>query len=237
MIKEILNRHLFRPVWYSIIINPYFIIRRGLFKKIKQFAKSDFSNKNILDVGCGIKPYQSLFNAASYIGIDIEGGGHKDRDKLPDKFFDGTTIPYPDNSFDAVICTEVLEHTPDPEKLLSEIKRVLKTGGDFYMTMPFVWYEHEIPFDFNRFTRYKIKSIFEKTGLNIIKLEENPGVFRVCGQLISAFTFERLFVKNKPLKMLVAIVLCFPIQLIFICLDSIFRNHWLSLNYIVTAKK
>ncbi|MFA5886393.1 MAG: class I SAM-dependent methyltransferase [Patescibacteria group bacterium] len=236
-IKQIIDRHFFRPAWYSVLINPYFIARYGLLKKIKKFAAADFTSQTILDVGCGSKPYASLFPGATYIGIDIAGGGHFDQAKIVDKFYNGTTIPFPDNNFDAVICTEVLEHAGDPEKLLSEIRRVLKTNGQVFLTMPLVWSEHEIPNDFRRFTRYEHKRIFAKSGLTIEKLEETSGVFRVCGQLIAAFIFERLFLKNKPFKLLSALILCFPIQIIFIILDFIFRNSWLTLDYAITAKK
>jgi len=131
-IKEIVNQHFFRPAWYSVIINPYFIARYGLLLKIKNFAKNDFSGKKILDVGCGIKPYKNLFNSSSYVGIDIDYGGHNNQAKVVDKFYDGVNIPYDDNSFDIVICTEVMEHVVDPEKLLSEIHRVLKIGGRIF---------------------------------------------------------------------------------------------------------
>lgn len=234
---KIINRHLFQPDWYSIVINPYFIVRRGLLKKVKGFAAADFSTKNILDLGCGLQPYRSLFKAASYVGIDIEDGGHDIQAKIVDKFYDGQTIPYVDNSFEVVICTEVLEHVPEPTKLLGEIKRVLKPGGRLLLSMPFVWYEHEIPYDFNRFTSYQQELIFKQVGLTISKIEGTTGVFRTCGQLISAFIFERLFTNNKPLKALSAVLLCFPVQVIFITLDFIFKNSWLTLNYVIVAKK
>lgn len=236
-IKEIINSHFFRPSWYSVIINPYFVSRRGLLNKIKKFSRDDFSGKVILDVGCGIKPYKNLFNSNSYIGIDIDYGGHTNQAKVVDKFYDGVNIPYGDNSFDVIICTEVMEHVKDPEKLLSEISRVLKSGGLMFFSMPFVWNEHEVPYDFQRFTSFKHQSIFEKADLNIQSIKGTGGVFRVCGQLISAFIFERLFVKNKLLKLLSAVILCFPIQLIFVLLDSIFKNSWITLDYVIIAKK
>jgi len=240
MIKEIrpiINRHFFRPAWYSIIVNPYFIVRRGLLKKISNFAKADFSDKNILDVGCGIKPYESLFNAASYTGIDINGGGHSAKDKTVDKFYDGMNIPFSDNYFDTVVCTEVLEHVAEPKKLLDEIRRVLKIGGEVYLSVPFVWNEHEIPFDFRRFTRYGLRQLLEQSNLSVLKLEGTSGIFKVCGQLISVFIFEKLFPKNKILKLLTAVILCFPIQLIFIGLDLIFKNSWLTISYTAIARK
>ena len=236
-IRQTINRHFFRPAWYSILANPYFIVRRGLLKKITDFANQDFSNKKILDVGCGVKPYEQLFNTPSYTGIDINNGSHINRDKLPDKFYNGIEIPFPDNCFDAIICTEVMEHVAEPEKLLNEIRRVLKTDGEIYLSVPFVWNEHEAPFDFQRFSRYGLQQLFAKSHLSIIKLEETSGVFKVCGQLISAFIFERLFPRYRPLKLLAAIMLCFPVQAIFIILDLIFKNSWLTLNYCVVAKK
>ena len=52
-LKKISKKHFFQPVWYSLFINPYFIARYGLLKKIKVFAKQDFSGQKILDIGCG----------------------------------------------------------------------------------------------------------------------------------------------------------------------------------------
>lgn len=235
--KHIIKQHFYRPKWYSIIINPYFIVRRGLLKKITNYSKTTSSNQDILDVGCGAKPYRDLFITSSYIGIDIKGGGHSDQDKTVDKFYNGSDIPFPSDSFDVVICTEVLEHVNEPQKLLCEISRVLKTGGQLFLTMPFVWNEHEIPSDFYRFTRFEHQQLFKQSGLFILKLEETTGVFGVCGQLISAFIFENLFSKNKILKLLTAIIFCCPIQVFFIILDFIFRNSWITLNYSVIATK
>lgn len=235
--KQIMKRHFYRPEWYSIIINPYFIIRYSLLKKITSYSKTISSEQNILDVGCGAKPYRDLFLTSSYTGIDIKGGGHSDQDKIVDKFYDGVNIPFSNNFFDVVICTEVLEHVANPKRLLSEIRRVLKKDGQFFLTMPFVWNEHESPFDFYRFTRFKHQQLFKQSGLTILKLEETTGVFRVCGQLISAFIFENLFLKNKMLRLLAAIILCCPIQTFFIILDFIFKNSWITLNYSIVAVK
>lgn len=237
-IEEILNKNLYCPAWYSIIINPYFIIRRGLLKAVIDFSKSDFSEQKILDVGCGIKPYEKLFlHTSSYTGIDIQGGGHRDNKKTPDKFYDGINVPFNDNFFDSVIATEVLEHILEPQQLLSEMTRVLKPGGTIFITMPFVWAEHEVPYDFQRFTRYKLEQMFRTVGLSEVIVSETTGIFRVCGQLLSAFIFERLFPNNKLLKSIVAVFICFPIQILFIICDTIFKNSWLTLNYSVSAKK
>lgn len=225
------------PARWQIIFNPYFTIRRGLLLKIQEFSRADFSQKKILDVGCGEKPYQKLFNALSYTGIDVKGGGHNDKYKQVDLFFDGINIPFPDNSFDVVICTEVFEHVTDPEKLLKEISRVLNTGGQIYFTIPFTWNEHSIPYDFRRYTRYGLQKIFKESGLTVTKLEGTGGIFGVCGQLLAASMFEMSYKKPKAIRALIILLFCFPVQLISILLDKIFKIGWMTLNYCVVAKK
>lgn len=237
-LSQIITKNFFRPAWYSILINPIFIARQGLYKKIRAFAQADFSNKKMLDVGCGIKPYRELFvGLADYVGIDIKGGGHFDEFKEVDKFYDGQTIPFADNFFDFTICTQVLEHVADPENLLREISRTLKPGGQVFLTMPFVWNEHEIPYDFNRFTRYEHALAFKQAGLTIKSISPTCGVFGVCGQLISGFIIEKLSLKNGLFNSLIALLLCFPVQAFFMFLDLIFKNQWITLDYVLLAEK
>lgn len=54
---------------------------------------------------------------------------------------DAHRLPFPDGSFDRVICSEVLEHVPDPDQVLSEISRILKPGGLFAASVPRYWPE------------------------------------------------------------------------------------------------
>ena len=72
--SRILEENFFRPKWYSVLLNPYFINRFSLFSEIKKFALLTPPDATILDVGCGIKPYRQLFKSATYTGIDIAGG-------------------------------------------------------------------------------------------------------------------------------------------------------------------
>jgi len=157
--EKFIEDNFYRPRWYSIFFSPYFIIRYSLYKNIAKFAKGLNGCKKILDVGCGLKPYESLFFTHEYIGIDVESGYWSEVDKKTNTYFDGINIPFDNNSFDVVLCTEVLEHASDPDKLLKEIFRVLKDDGILYLTVPFVWNEHEVPYDFRRFTQYGIKKM------------------------------------------------------------------------------
>lgn len=117
---------------------------------------------DVLDVGCGEMPFRFLLGPhARYIGIDVpqadDFGMRRHRDILP---FNGKSIPFPDASFDQVLCTEVLEHAEDPVGLVSEMHRVLRPGGRFIATVPFAARVHHAPHDFHRFTRYRLVTLF-----------------------------------------------------------------------------
>ncbi len=132
----------------------------------------------VLDVGCGGRLYEKYIPNSEYIGIDVEQSGHDPSTILADLFFDGKTLPFESNSFDFIICTEVLEHAVDPEMLFFEIKRVLKANsGRALITVPSMWGEHEVPYDFRRYTSFGIRKICEDLNLEVIKYEkESPGV-------------------------------------------------------------
>jgi SAM-dependent methyltransferase len=234
--KKIIKKIFFRPSWYDILINPYFIARYSLLKEIENFSKG-VKNKKILDIGCGDKPYEDFFikNENEYIGVDVRGGGHNNEDKKVDKYYDGETIPFDDEIFDIIISTQVLEHVKNPRQFIKESYRVLQDGGILFLTMPFVWPEHEKPFDFNRFTQYEHKNIFGGAGFDIKSIKSTCGVFGVCGQLISAFVFESI--KFKVFKLVASVLICFPIQTIFMFFDLVFKKSGITLDYVVIAKK
>jgi SAM-dependent methyltransferase len=117
----------------------------------------------VLDVGCGDMPFRGLLGPrARYTGIDVPRaeafGMRRGPGIVP---FDGRNIPFPDASFDHVLCTEVLEHVEDPVALVAEMRRVLRPGGTLVATVPFSARVHHAPHDFHRFTRFRLVEMFE----------------------------------------------------------------------------
>ncbi len=129
-------------------------------------------NGKVLDVGCGEMPFRSLLGpGASYTGIDVPSAQAFGMGSSPDIVpFDGRAIPFPDASFDHVLCTEVLEHVEEPSALISEMLRVLRSGGTIVLTVPFSARLHHAPYDFQRFTRFRLATLFK--GFNDVEVEE-----------------------------------------------------------------
>lgn len=142
--------------------------------------------KMILDVGCGERIYEHIFSNSNYLGIDVEISGRTSEQKLADTYYDGTNIPYESEVFDLIICTEVLEHCEDTEKLMREIHRVLKKGGKLFVTAPFIWGEHEVPYDFVRFTTYGIKKYLKEAGFKIINFYKDYEGFNAILKLVAS---------------------------------------------------
>ena len=134
---------------------------------VEVFARSLEPGSEIVDVGCGLQPYRHFFLHTRYVGIDVEASGRKAEEKCADEYFDGIRIPLESESFDAVLCTEVLEHAVDPELLVAEIFRILRPGGHLCVTVPFMWGLHELPYDFRRFTSFGLAKLVSGCGFEI----------------------------------------------------------------------
>jgi SAM-dependent methyltransferase len=126
----------------------------------------------VLDIGCGRRPYRALLTRASgYIGMD------SNPDVKPDVVGSVLDLPFEDASFDGVMCTEVLEHVPDPSRALAEIRRVMRGGGLLYLTVPQAWGLHYEPHDYFRYTKYGIGHLLEKAGLAVLEIRQTGGLF------------------------------------------------------------
>ena len=101
---------------------------------------------DVLDAGAGTAPYRSLFAHVEYRTSDWAGSMHEAA-LGADIVAPLDAVPVDAETFDAVICTQVLEHVPDPLAALSEVHRVLRPGGSTWITVPHVWELHEEPHD------------------------------------------------------------------------------------------
>jgi SAM-dependent methyltransferase len=163
------------------IRHPLYLIRRSIFRHIS--AQAPQLSGKMLDFGCGSKPYRSLFAVQEYIGLDYENPGHPHLNEQIDVFYDGKTIPFPDNSFDSVLATEVFEHVFRLDDTLQEINRVMKPGGRFLISVPFVFVEHEIPHDFARYSSFGLRDLLLRNGFSVLSLEKTSNFVETLAQM------------------------------------------------------
>ncbi|MDR2119072.1 MAG: class I SAM-dependent methyltransferase [Tannerellaceae bacterium] len=219
------KRQQFFPNLISVFINPFFFFRLHLANVMKKYANE--LNGRLLDFGCGSKPYKHLFSHVSeYIGIDVENEGHSHHNEHVDIYYDGKNLPFKDETFDSILSNEVLEHVPNLDESLVEINRILKPGGKILITVPFVCFEHELPYDFRRFTTNGLILILEKYGFEIIIADKTGNYFEVITQLWISYIREILYTKNHFVNII--------INLIFI---SPFTLTGVLLSFILPAKK
>lgn len=169
-----------------------------------------YHNSQWLDVGCGLKPFADNFNHAHYTGIDVEVSGRSGGLKNPDKFFDGMTIPYNDNKFDGILSTQVLEHVENLDILLAEINRCLKINGKFILSVPFVFREHEQPFDYRRFTSYGIILALTRNGFQVSSCLKCLSAIETIATIFSVYISNNIGSKNRFLHVLTGIFLIMP---------------------------
>jgi SAM-dependent methyltransferase len=141
----------------------------------------------ILDVGCGAQPYYPLFAdiARSYDGNDVEPGpGVKYVSPVE-------ALPVPDETYDVVLCTQVLEHVRHPDRALREMTRVLVPGGHLFLTTHGVYPFHPHPFDYWRWTQQGLEAIFQDAkGLEVVSLVPHGGSGATLAVLINTFVRE-----------------------------------------------
>jgi SAM-dependent methyltransferase len=162
-----------------------------IFKDVKKHLPN--YKGNVLDIGCGQSPYKFLLNASTtkYFGIDIieaTSFGYNNPDVTS---FDGKNIPFENEKFDAVICTEVLEHVQEFQYLIDEIYRTAKKNADVIVTIPWSARYHYIPYDYFRYTPSSLKTMFAQ--FSEITIKPRGTDFAVIGSKLIVLFFRGLF--------------------------------------------
>lgn len=205
----------------------------GNIRKASRFVKG-----NVLDVGCGTKPYRSSFSCKSYTGVDIPAGEIKD--SKYDVAANGNSLPFKDKSFDAAICLEVIEHVQEPGKIIEEIARVLKPNGFIILSAPQIIFVHGEPYDFFRFTEYGLEELVKSCGMRKITGAKTTGIFGSAGFLLVNAIFNVTNNRKTPANYIMKSVLLglsFLAQLLFSFLDFLARYKGSTVNNMIVAKK
>jgi SAM-dependent methyltransferase len=160
------------------------VIRSEIAEFVAAFAESLPPGSKVLDAGAGSAPYRPLFSHCEYRTHDwaasvyqIPGGPDIQGDLV-----DGLAVQ--DGVFDAILCTEVLEHVADPVLAIKELRRLLRAGGALAVTVPFVYPLHEEPHDHRRYTNHGLRSVLELSGFQVREVRPLGGWFSMICQVL-----------------------------------------------------
>ena len=195
-------------------LDRYFI-RQSILKAIN--SSLIYFNGSLLDIGCGKMPYKEhiIQNSSikEYIGLDIENALLYDESVNPDFTWNGKTMPFENDQFETAFATEVLEHCAEPLQVLQETWRVMKSGGCFFFTVPFLWNLHEVPHDEYRYTPFALKRLLEAAGFKQIEIKAFGGWHAAMAQMLGLWV-RRSPLGNRARKILSVILKPFILYLI-----------------------
>lgn len=223
----------FMRIEKTINTRPHnWLIHHIYVKSLKKF--SNFIAGNVIDIGCGQKPYKNIIekHASKYFGLEYKKTLHG-LDKA-DVVGNAMVLPFKPGSADFVLSLQVMEHIPEPEKYLKEIHRILKSGGYTLLMTPFMWGEHEAPYDFFRYTRFGLEYLAKKAGFEVIEVYADTGFFTTT---IIRFNYFLMNYAKGPFRYLSIPFVWFD-QFFALIFDKLFSSYNTeTANYTTLLKK
>jgi ubiquinone/menaquinone biosynthesis C-methylase UbiE len=135
---------------------------------VQEAAASMKPGDKMLDAGAGEGWYKQFFTEVHYESADF-CQVNKQYGEIT-YVCDLGDIPVESSQYDLVLCTQVLEHIPEPQQVLRELNRILKPGGQLWLSAPLYFAEHEIPFDFYRYTQYGLQHLLDNAGFKVVTI-------------------------------------------------------------------
>jgi len=240
------------------IYDALYLLHSSQLRLLKEFIRENLSYSRditVLDIGCGNRPYEELFApyTGRYIGNDVNAGPGVDIVSSAEN------IDLPDESCDAVLLLQTLEHVNDPLKVLTEVNRLLTKEGYAFITIPACFCYHPgiekyvpgkeatnpIYPDYWRWTQAGIKKLIsENFSYEKIDVQNIGGFFQGFGLQFAFLMVESAKAINKYLSYLVIFTVVPVVNILSLCLDKIFfkwNRLWcpytVFLGFAITLKK
>lgn len=190
----------------------------------------------VLDAGCGDTPYREWFGPVTeYVGLDLQPGPRVDVVAKP-----GEPWPLPGGHFDVLLCSQVLEHVEGLPLVQAEMDRVLRPGGTLVLSFPFLYNEHGVPFDFQRFTAHRAPLLFP--SYEVVALERQGGIGSTIGLLLLNWVDQALNA-NLATRLLKGVLLpvwvpgCLIVNLLGLALDWCDHTGAFYSNVLIMLRK
>jgi SAM-dependent methyltransferase len=214
------------------------INRALLTEALERFAALLEPGDRILDVGAGSGHYRAFFRQQEYLAID-RGYEQKDLAGLS-AVADIAAIPFAGEAIDSAVCMEVLEHVPDPFRILNEINRVLRPGAHVLVSTPLCYGEHMQPHDFQRYTRFALQEMFRRTGFEIVSISPRGGFFTLLAYLLARVPDELLRNRRgwvRHTKPLLRLATTYTLAPLFLALDFADVRKDFTLGFVSHIRK
>lgn len=189
----------------------------------------------VLDVGCGDQPYRPLLRSAQeYVGADLAPGPTVDVVVKR-----GAPWPFPDERFDGLLMTQVMEYVDDVSTVVSEMRRVLKPGGTAVVSFPFLYNEHG-PNDVLRLSAHAAGSVF--VGFEPVVVKRQGAIGSTLGTLFlnwlnesmnSSYTLRML----RPVLLPIWLPLCLLVNMLSIIVNKLDRTGAYYSNVLVVLRR
>jgi len=236
MFNSFIKRWLYDRDWIFLFRSYLFIPKKLLRAKIRRHL--GYLYGRVLDVGCGKQPYRRFISTDFYVGLEYNS------EKYPSVVADADRLPFGEDIFDSVLCTELIEHAAEPKRVLNEINLVLKPGGRLLISVPMSWNLHYIPSDFYRFTKYGLSYLLEQAGFEIEIIDRVGGVFSLAGARMTEVVSlsARRFLSFLPFRaggIFVRLFVAIPMSLFFYILGMLLDrlDQTDAINWVALARK
>jgi len=166
----------------------------------------------LLDIGSGRGGLAGkLPEGVEYLSLDYPVTGAARYGSQPSVFGSAECLPVRGGSIDVAVCLEVLEHVPDPARAIYEIGRILKPGGRAAISVPFAYPLHDVPYDFQRLTRFQLARFAQRAGLRVDSLRERGHAIESAALLLNLAIAKSALdgLKRKRVAGLLALLIVF----------------------------
>lgn len=149
---------------------------------------------DLVDLGCGKAPLLAAYRGHCSSVVLADWGNSAHANPNLDLIIDlnEPLAVLGSSSFDVVLLSDVLEHIAEPGPLICEIQRILRPGGRLVLNVPFIYWIHEAPYDFYRYTRYALERFIREAGLEVIEVVPLGGWLEVMADL-----WAKILVRTK----------------------------------------
>jgi SAM-dependent methyltransferase len=187
----------------------------------------------VLDLGSGDAPYRAYFPCGQYVTADPFG-------KAAVRSVAGA-VPFEAGAFDLVLCTEVLEHVPDPDAALREIHRVLGARGVLVLSTPLTWGVHA-PWDYHRWTEMGLRALLSARGFRVREIKPRGGLFLTLSALLLVIPWQVLGeARERTWWQTALFAVTYPLLVIpataVAALDPLDRRQHFTLGYVVLCDR